>query len=317
MLFAAYRLGRSIINSQESKYWVVSGQDPFETSLVSRAIAKQGNSVSHVQVHGDVFNPLSYKTSLFQRLRAIYGRYVVSHTKSIRVVSNRIKISLQSLGVSPDTITVLPIQTDLEPFVSIVKTRTYKGSALPSFLYVGRFSSEKNVSLLIKAFKIASKGFPEARLTLLGSGYLKKKLQNQVSDLNLETRVIFQDWTDSVANVMQAHDVLCLSSDHEGWAMVILEAAAAGMPIVTTDVGCAGEVVVDGENGRVVSVGVLDDYVEALKQYLHKPEMVKVHGTASFELAKTHSVSRPEYLRILMESYTNSNKNPDILTGND
>jgi len=304
ILWAAYRIGRGIIKKKREKRWVVSSQDPFETALVSRAIASGNRATNHVQLHGDVFNPRSYRESFLQRLRAVYGRDVVRHTSCIRVVSKRLKRSLESLGVSAAAITVLPIQADLEAFLNVGSERVYRSQLPLSFLYVGRFSPEKNLSLMIQAFMNITKEYPEASLTLLGSGPLQSALEDQVSKLGLENRVEFKGWTNDVPGVMAAHDVLCLSSDHEGWGMVLLEAAATGMPIITTDVGCAGEVVRDKENGQVVSVGKVDMYETAFRQYCSEPSLIPKHGHRSREIASTFALSETEYLNKLVEVYS-------------
>lgn len=304
ILFSAYRIGRSIIKRGGIKSWMVSSQDPFETALVGRAIAGCNRASYHVQLHGDAFNPNSYSTSFFQQLRVVYGRYVIRHTKCIRVVSNRLKRRLEDFGISPKIITVLPIQADLDSFLEVGRRRVYQGKSTPLFLYVGRFAPEKNLPLMIDAFKNISKEFPEASLTLLGSGPLQSVLQAQVSTLGLDSKVDFKNWTDNVSGVMATHDILCLSSKHEGWAMVLLEAAATGMPIITTDVGCAGEVVIDNENGKVVSVENVNDYTSAFRQYCNNPHLVQEHGHEGHKLAATFSLSETEYLQKLVESYT-------------
>jgi glycosyltransferase involved in cell wall biosynthesis len=103
---------------------------------------------------------------------------------------------------------------------------------------------------------------------------------------------------------MSEHDVLCLSSDHEGWAMVLLEATATGMPVITTDVGCAGEIIRNNENGKIVSVGNVEEYTLALKQYCADIQLIFKHGRRGYELASTELLSNADYLLKLVESYT-------------
>lgn len=317
ILYSAYKIGRSIIKKNNTKSWIVSSQDPFETALVGRAIASGNRATYHVQLHGDVFNPKSYRASFFQYLRVFYGRYVVRHTECIRVVSERLKRSLVSLRVPAESITVLPIQADLATFLEVGNKRTYQVHNPVSFLYVGRFSSEKNLPLMIEALKSVIAEFPKASLTLLGSGPLQSTLEAKVSALGLKGNVKFESWTNDVSSVMAAHDVLCLSSDHEGWAMVLLEAAASGMPVVTTDVGCAGEVVRENENGKVVPVGNVEEFAAALRQYCNNPLLISEHGCRSRELATVFSLSENEYLHKLVKSYTScGEEKPAILTGN-
>ncbi len=164
---------------------------------------------------------------------------------------------------------------------------------------------------------MVAKEFREITLTLLGSGPLRSALEGQVVDSGFQNRIHFVEWSDDVSGVMAMHDVLCLASDHEGWGMVMLEAAAAGMPIVTTDVGCAGECVRDSENGFVVKVGDNEHYSDALRRYVAETGLVTVHGQRSREIAQGISQKEVDYTQKLVDSYTLcSNQNTDILPSN-
>lgn len=307
MLWRAYRIGRTIVKQHDERF-VVTSQDPFETSVVGRAVASGNRATHHVQIHGDVFNPRSYQGSLLERVRVIYGRFVVRHTKCLRVVSERIKHSLVLLGVPASAITVLPIHADLDTFFAVGKQRTHVVDDHLSFLYVGRFSPEKNLPLLINSFAEVALTYSTATLTLLGSGPLRSELESMVIKKNLTARIRFQDWSDDVGAVMAKHDVFCLASDHEGWGMVLLEAAAAGMPIITTDVGCAGECVRNDENGQVVLVGDSRRYVAAMERYLAEPGLVAVHGERSFKLAQSLALSSEVYIQRLVDALTSCNE---------
>jgi glycosyltransferase involved in cell wall biosynthesis len=271
---------------------------------VGRAVARAKRATHHVQFHGDVFNPLTYKDSFFQRLRIIYGRYVVRHTNCFRVVSKRIRSSLVSLGVTAGSIYVLPIQADLSSFLEVYKNRIYKKDKANSFLYVGRFSPEKNLPLLLEAFAEVFKNNSDIHLTLVGTGALESIIKDKIAKLNIQAGVKIMPWTDSVTEVMAKHDVLCLSSDHEGWGMVLLEAAATGMPIITTDVGCAGEAIINDENGLVVPVRDVTAYTSALRTYIEKPALIEKHGRQGNITATHFSLSKEDYLQKIVESFT-------------
>lgn len=304
MLWSAYKIGRKILKNNQGKKFVVSSQDPFETSLVGRAVAGGNRATHHVQLHGDSFNPESYRGSLLQRVRVFYGKYVVRKTKCIRVVSERLKKSLVYLGVPINAITVLPITSDLAPFLEVGKVRNYDSNDELSFLYVGRFSPEKNLSMMLDVFAEVIKSNPSIKLTLLGSGPLQMSLENQVNLLDIKRNVRIESWIDNVPEVMAEHDVFCLSSNHEGWGMVLLEAAATGMPVITTDVGCVGEVIKNDENGKVVDVKSHNEYISAIQDYLSDTSLVSEHGKQGHKIAEEFSMSETEYLQKTVEAYT-------------
>jgi len=254
MLFRAYQLSRQILKTNQQVSWVVSGQDPYETSLVGRWAARGLSVVNHVQIHGDNYSDQAWrKESMLNGLRLWYGKKVLLTTTSIRVVSERVKRSIVKLGVADDRVTVLPIAVALEEFLEVGERRSVNIKPARKFIFLGRFSPEKNLLLLLESFALVVKEIADVKLELVGQGRQKAELLEKVKDLGLEDSVVFTDWTDNVSNNLSTADVLVLVSKHEGYALVLIEAMAAGLPVVTTDVGCVGEFVSDGKEGRVVS----------------------------------------------------------------
>jgi len=240
MLWCSYKIGKKILKENRQQQFVVSSQDPFETSLIGRALARAQNSTHHVQIHGDVFNPASFRSSLLQRLRVIYGRFIVRRTTAIRVVSKRIKLSLLALGVSPDAITVLPVQSDLSQMLEIGRKREYVTQPL-RLLFLGRLASEKQIPMLLYACAILRDSQVNFNLQIVGSGPEEKNITDLIQQLNLTNEVTCIPWVQDISEIMKTSNVLCLPSAHEGWGMVLLEAVAAGLAVVSTDVGCIGE----------------------------------------------------------------------------
>lgn len=252
MLWRSYQIGRSIIKNNPAEQFVVSSQDPFETSLIGRALARAKNVSHHVQIHGDVFNPASYQSSVLQRIRVVYGRYVVRRAVAIRVVSDRIKQSLLTTGVAERLVTVLPVQADLTALLPVGVNRTYTPQSPLRLLFLGRLAPEKQLPILLDACAILQTNNVDFQLQIVGSGPEESRLKQQVADKQLDSQVTFTPWSNDIVLVMQQSDVFCLPSKHEGWGMVLLEAAAAGLAIVTTDVGCVGEAIKHQESALVV-----------------------------------------------------------------
>jgi len=303
MLFTAIKLGRTILKNKNQKF-VVASQDPFETSLVGYAISLGSTATNQVQIHGDVFNPLSCGASLIQRVRKVFGIWAVKRAAVVRVVSDRIKNSLLTLGVKEESIIVLPIQSSLSSFYQAGENRQYDENSAVSFLYVGRFSPEKNLPLLLRAFTQVVAVHPQCTLTLVGEGKEKAALEQYVQATALESNVTFLPWTQDVVTHMTTKDVFCLTSNHEGWAMVLLEAAASGMGIVTTDVGCAGEVLVDKRNALVTPVADEQAYIQAMLWCAENFAGRKELQLQARQTAKNFIETESQYLEKLVDSYT-------------
>ena len=299
MLVAAYRIGLAILKSAPSNIrWIVTSQDPFETSFIGRLLSKRSKNIKHhVQIHADVFGSSNWKKgSLRQRLQYFYAKYVVRHAGCIRVVSERIARSLQQLGVPSEKVVILPIQLSLKPFLEVGKNRQLKTEDTCHFIYVGRLSQEKNLPMLLQAFKKIVSNQPGVTLELLGSGPEESRIKKIIQEYGLEKLVTMTSWTNDVPAKLATADVLVLTSDHEGWGMVLIEAMAAGLPVITTDVGCAREVARDNEHGLVVPVRDSDAFAKAMLTLNQDKEKRHRFARAAHFTAATLDVSEEAYV---------------------
>lgn len=126
------------------------------------------------------------------------------------------------------------------------------GAGAPVAGIVARLTPAKDHVNLFDAFARVRASLPDARLVVVGDGELREELHRAVRERGLEDAVIFTGRRDDVADVLSAFDVFVLSSSTEGLALTLIEAMAAGLPVVATRVGGNAEVVVDGETGRIV-----------------------------------------------------------------
>lgn len=120
------------------------------------------------------------------------------------------------------------------------------------WLAVGRFDPPKDYPNLLRAFAQVARESPEAVLLIVGDGPLRPSMQDLACELGLGERVRFLGIRRDVPELMNAADAYVMSSAWEGMPMVLLEASAAALPIVATDVGGNREVVVEGESGFLV-----------------------------------------------------------------
>lgn len=120
------------------------------------------------------------------------------------------------------------------------------------WLAAGRFEAAKDYPNMLRAFKEVTPQRPEAVLLLAGQGSLREETERLAGELGLQDKVRFLGVRRDMPQVMNAADAYVLSSAWEGLPMVLLEAAACGLPIVATAVGGNGEAVLDEESGYVV-----------------------------------------------------------------
>ena len=150
---------------------------------------------------------------------------------------------------------------------------------------VGRLVPQKNHGLLLRAF---AKVGPQAgaRLLLVGDGPLRGELEAQADRLGVRGFVEFLGVRADVPRILAASDVFTLASDWEGNPLSVMEAMAAGLPVVATDVGGVAELVLDGETGLVVPAGDVVRFAEALGSLLEAHEMRGRLGVAGARIAR-------------------------------
>lgn len=155
-------------------------------------------------------------------------------------------------------------------------------------LFVGNFLPVKNPLLLIRAHaelnrRRGERGEPPARLVLIGDGPMRPAMESAVADMELGHTVEIRgrESPAAVARWMNAADLLCLTSHNEGFPNVVLEAMAAGLRVVCTDVGGIGELVTHPGRGLLVAADNRDAYVDALEEALGRtitPRRVAGHA---------------------------------------
>jgi len=171
--------------------------------------------------------------------------------------------------------------------------------------HVGRFAPPKNHALLIEAFAQVRSDAP-LYLLLVGSGELENAVREQVAGLGLQGRVRFLGVRADVADILRASDVFVLSSRWEGNPMSVMEAMAAGLPVVSTAVGGVPELVREGETGLLVPSEDAGALAQALQALVDDPvrrqamgATARQHAVAHFDIRHTVRMYEELYERLL------------------
>jgi glycosyltransferase involved in cell wall biosynthesis len=117
---------------------------------------------------------------------------------------------------------------------------------------VGNLTVKKDHETLLRAFRVFCARHDEAHLVIVGTGSRAAQLQGYAASLGLSHRVHFTGMREDVPQLLAGFDVFAMSSLHEGLSIALVEALAAGLPIVATRVGGIPELVVDGQHGLLV-----------------------------------------------------------------
>jgi glycosyltransferase involved in cell wall biosynthesis len=187
---------------------------------------------------------------------------------------------------------VVPNAVDAEMFGGADGRAARRSLGIPEeeavVAYVGSLEALKGVDVLVEAMT----RFDEAPLlTIVGDGSERENLERQVSAAGLGDRVRFHGWVDleAVPTHLAAADVLVLPTMSEGFPNVVLEAMAAGLPVVATNVLGIPEIVTDGENGILVPPRDPRALHEAMATLLADANLRERIGAANREVAAAHT----------------------------
>lgn len=160
--------------------------------------------------------------------------------------------------VDKNRIKVIPNGLDLDDFRSNyeVQVNIRKEFKIPDedfvWITIGRLEDQKNYELLLRAVKMLRQFNNKFHLIIIGDGTLKNKLINTAVELEIDHLVHFAGIRSNIYEFMKCSDSFVLSSSWEGLPNVLIEAHAAGLPIVSTDVGGVREIVAESESGYIV-----------------------------------------------------------------
>jgi glycosyltransferase involved in cell wall biosynthesis len=153
---------------------------------------------------------------------------------------------------------------------------------------VGRLNWAKDQVGLIRAFRRVHAARADTALLLVGDGELRDALRQCAFDEGVAGAVHFLGDRDDVHDLLQGFDLFVLGSLSEGYSMALLEACAVSLPIVATDVGGNGEIVIDGHTGRLVPPGQPDLLAAAMLAMLRAPRQATGFGRAARDWVEGH-----------------------------
>lgn len=149
-------------------------------------------------------------------------------------------------------------------------------------LFVGRLAAVKGIPVLFHAVQGLLPDIPGFHLTLVGDGPERKVLESMARKMGLAKNIHFLGYKsqNEVAQLLREHDLLVLPSFAEGVPVVLMEAMAAELPVVTTQIAGVPELVSDGVSGRLVPPGDADSLQAALAEVLGNPDRAATMGRA-------------------------------------
>ncbi|MBC7085538.1 MAG: glycosyltransferase family 4 protein [Methanomethylovorans sp.] len=210
-------------------------------------------------------------------------------------VSDWTKKRLVEIGVPEEKITVIPNGINYEEIASIEAEGEYSSSGLKGKLndviFAGRLIKEKNVDFLLKAVYILKADYPQIACCIIGDGPEKSELIKLSIKLDICKNIKFMGFQDypSLIRKMKASKIFVLPSSREGFGMVVIEAFACGLPVVTVKekYNAAQGLVENGADGFVVSLDE-KEIATAIRKILEDPQYCNEMSEAAYQKSKKY-----------------------------
>jgi glycosyltransferase involved in cell wall biosynthesis len=256
---------------------------------IGRAVAMATSRAVRVHTfHGTLFGGYFGAAASGAIVRA--ERLLGHRTQAVVALSDRQRDELVEYRIAPPSrIHVVPLGLNLERFDTAhepdarARARSALGIGADEVVVtaIGRLVPIKRLDRLIDAFAIVAANVPGARLYLVGDGSERDAIRARAAAAGLLDRMTFVGWSADTPDWYAASDVVALTSDREGTPLAVIEAAAAGRPVVATDVGGVADVVVDGSTGFIVPASDVAALADRLTRLVVDPGLRATLGRAA------------------------------------
>jgi glycosyltransferase involved in cell wall biosynthesis len=270
-----------------------AGFDAGTVFRIGKILRERGIGLVHTHnlsplVHGTLAAAMTGTRSVNTRHgpdpQSTYG-FIWGMNDRVVAVSDHARRELVKYNhVNPDKIRVILNGIDLSPYSSPGPTTNplreefQIGAGTKIVGNFSRLEPEKDQKTLLRAFRILMDQGVNARLVIAGGGKLEGELKQLTQDLDLTNDVHFLGFRKGIPDLLRCIDLYVVSSTMEGLSLSLLQAMAAGLPVVATNTGGNPEVVVEGETGYIVDCGNPAALAAAMSRVLACPETAQRMG---------------------------------------
>jgi glycosyltransferase involved in cell wall biosynthesis len=279
----------------------------FEAELLSRGLLKKGVTyITHVHDNITQFSPFQTKATLKRKIADYYERFWIFKRYS--------KVKNQFISISSDTTryleAVLPtsFKETIFPLSNAIDyDRFYSDQprSLPNgklrLISIGSLVPKKNQLLLIEIATLLKSTDIDFELLILGEGPDRPQLEEEIAVQGLTGMVQLMGNVHDVPFYLHQANLFIHPAIYEPFGLVLLEAMAAGVPVVSLDGGGNRDILVDGKNGFLISENDANSFVEKIQYLYSHPHQYRIMSEFAQSFAKQYDISI--YIDQLMEFY--------------
>ena len=283
----------------------VQVSDPIGLSVVKYARQHGIPVITTEHNQPDVItDPLHLPKFIKKPVGALLAAYFVNRQSKSDFVTMPTEKAIEDLIWSRGKDFAVPIAAvsngvDLSSFKpGKASSKIYQKYELPTdrriVLYIGRVDPEKKVGTVIEAFKRVRAKVPDVTLLVVGDGVDKIRLERELKGSEIEPDVKFlgRVLPPDLYELYKVGDVFVTASEIETQGIVLIEAAATGLPLIAVDKGAVSEVCIDGENGYLCQPGNIAEIAAAMIKILSSDKLREKFSQNSIKIASEHDFER-------------------------
>jgi glycosyltransferase involved in cell wall biosynthesis len=225
------------------------------------------------------------KTTVFIALERLLARF----SDAIVAIAPRVRDELlieHRIGTAAQY-HIIPLGFDLQPFAAVddqarlaARRQLQIPDGAPVLTTVGRLTAIKDQMTLLSVARQVADRRPDLVVLMVGDGELRQRLEAAATELRLTGNVRFLGWRRDLATIYAATDVFALTSRNEGTPVALIEAMAAGVPGVATNVGGVPTVIADHAMGMLVPLDDTAAFVDGVVRLLEAPDRAAIAARA-------------------------------------
>ena len=260
----------------------------FWANVSARLIGRLVPGSRVISSYHDEVVPEGWLNRVIDRATMKWTKYIVCCSEAVR------KSVEQRIGGKKNQFAVIPFGVDTDRFCDAGKISGGTIALQPGLPVIGTIcrlvEPKKGLKYLLEAMAQLEReaGKPVCQMLLVGEGPAKANLRAVCERLGIAPRVVFTGVRRDIPGVLSLMDMFVLPSLYEGFGIAILEAMAAGKPVVATTVGGIPEFVAPGQSGLLVPPGDAKALARAIKQLLDDPEKARWMGSQGRKHVREH-----------------------------
>lgn len=293
---ALHRFKPDVIHNQTAEMIAIAARryaKKYNVPMVCTGHAYPDNITSQLKILKPIKKPLDAALRTYMASFLKHAEYATMPTEMAiddLVPKNRkhFQVTVEPLSNGVDLTKFTPGDVPIRIY------RKYRLSKIdPIVLYVGRVDPEKSLSNVVTAFSGVVEKKPHARLVIVGDGTDRRRLMDLAQALGIEKNVQFlgRVMPPDIMSIYRAAKLFVTASETETQGIVLIEAAATGLPLVAVDAGAVKELCQDGYNGILCAPGNILEMTDAILKLLDDTTLRKVYGKNSLKVVRKHDLS--------------------------